>query len=198
MSEGKTVKLEEVPKVKTRIFKSREPFEVPVPEAVSKQVEDCPVSVTITPMEYVEAEARKRLKRALSVATRRSNREAGVSEDEVTEYHSEYYAILEGFSEDSKEAEAEKAISEFRKKWADLVAKLETKDMTLVYDAQDNLRQNAVEVVAKNCVSINWEDRKVEIGIGENDFIHPDFFQWILAKIEENSYLTEGEVLGFL
>lgn len=197
-TEGKTVKLTEENKGKLRLFKNREPYEVEVPSSVSEYVEDCPKSVTITPMSHRDSEVRSRIKKKLTTAQLRSNYKAGISEADVTEYHRELSDLQTIDVEEKSEEDLLNNLLAFQRKWEEFTYKVKTKDMEEVWELEDELYNNSLLTVLNNCKSINWEDRSVEIKEGENDFLHPDFFQWILFQIEDGSYLRENEITGLL
>lgn len=202
-TEGKTVKLKEENTGKMRIWKNRNPFDVVVPDSVREIIDDCPVSVTITPMTHREAEVRTRLKKKLQSATVRCNSQAGIYESDVTLYNVELATIRgetelpEGATEEQQE-DAYGKLTEFQKKWEWFTTLIRTRDESIVWEAEDELHDNSMLTVVNNCKSINWEDRQEEVKPDGTDFLHPDFLSWILYQIEDNSYLTEGEITGLL
>ena len=194
---GKTVEVKDIADKKIRLFKSREPYTVEVPTEVVESYEDVPLSVTLTPMTHREAEVRSRLKSAIATANSVSNYEAGIDDGETTKFMTEL-ALLENGNEDKTEQEILKDLEAFQKKWKGLREKTARKDLTQVYKAEDDLRSNAVEVVLSNCKGLTFEGGDVvELSSDTIECVHPDLFNWILSKIEEESYLTNGEVLGF-
>jgi hypothetical protein len=85
----------------------------------------------------------------------------------------------------------------FQKKWSGFQGKVALKDTSGEEQAEDNLRENAVKCVINNCLKLNFEDESISIDAETIEAIHPDLFYWVLSSIENESYLTNGEVLGF-
>lgn len=202
MSEKKVVELKELPENKIRLFRSREEVTVDMPNAIvnSDKVDDetVPVSITIRPMSHREAEVRNRLRRNVDVAMAKTNMTAGISDDDMREFISDKIKIYEMMGKDEfTEQDIEDTYKEFKTRWKDLIYKDKTKDMSEVYKAEDELRENSVECVCNNCISINFKHGITEINADTIDCIHPDLFWWILTEIESISYLKQDEVVGF-
>ena len=196
MSE-KTVEVKEASTGKTRLFRKLEDIVVMTPKEVIDNYEDVPTSIVIKPMTHSEAEVRKRLKAGLSNANKSANQKAGITDVDIVNYidaNDKLNSLEVSLGAD----EFYKEQIKFAKKFAPLLEKTANKDLSIVYDAEDKLRENAVHCVVNNCIKINFDDDSVEITPDTIDAIHPDLFYWILSKIEEESYLTDGEVLGFL
>ncbi len=88
-------------------------------------------------------------------------------------------------------------LEKFQVEWEDFRAKADEKELTEYYKAEDALHDNALDVIAKNVTSLNWEDDSAVITKGNVEFLHPDLISWLLVQIETHSYLTEGEITGF-
>lgn len=193
---GKTVEIKELPSKTIRLFADREPIDIDIPQEVQDTTENCPLTVTITPMTHRDAEVRKRIKKSLSVEMNKSNRVAGITAEEVYEYNKAYSQLLED-SSDLGDEETLKAMMDFQEEWDSFRCKVDSKDLKEYYAIEDILYDNAVDVIAKNVVSLNWEDDSAVITKENVECLHPDLISWLLVQIEANSYLNEGEVLGF-
>jgi len=92
-------------------------------------------------------------------------------------------------------------LEKFQEKWSSFQEKSDVRDMDHMEkheEAEDNLLLNSARCISANCLELNYEDgRVVEVNNDSIDEIHPDLFYWILTNIENESYLTNGEVLGF-
>lgn len=193
---GKTVEVKELPSKKIRIFDDRKSFDVDIPVGVRDTTENCPLSVTITPMTHREAEVRKRIKKALTVEMNNSNRIAGISQSDIRDYNEAFSEIIKNDECLSDDDYLEK-MENFQDEWDDFRAKVESKDLTAYYAEEDRLHDNALDVIAKNVQSLNWEDNSVSIDRSVVENLHPDLLSWLLVQIEINSYLDEGEIVGF-
>ena len=193
---GKTVEVKELPSKAIRLFEDRESFTVAIPQSVQDTTENCPVTVSITPMSHRDAEVRKRIKKALTVAMSKSNRIAGITAKDVQKYNEAFSDVLANGNELSEE-EHFQALSDFQDDWDWFKAKVDSKDLTEYYAEEDRLHDNALEVIAKNVVSLNWGDSNATISRENVECLHPDLISWLLVQIESNSYLTEGEITGF-
>jgi len=197
MGSEKTVEVKEVSTGKSRLFRKRETVVVETPKEVVENFEGVPVSISIRAMSHGEAETRKRLKAKIQQARDASNTKAGITREEITKYIIEF-SDLEHDNKERDDDEQYKALQKFQKKWSKFQDKSELRELDGVWLAEDAVRADAVSCVVSNCVSLNFEDEVVEIGVDTVDEIHPDLFYWILKSIEDESYLTDGEVLGFL
>ena len=197
MSSEKTVEVKEVSTGKTRLFRKRDTVVVLTPKEVIDTFEGVPLSISIRAMSHGEAETRKRLKAKIQQARDASNTKAGITRAEVTKYITEF-SDLEHENKEKSDEDQYAALQKFQKKWSKFQDKSELRDLDGIYEAEDAVRADAVRCVVSNCISLNFEDESIDIGVDTIDAIHPDLFYWILKSIEDESYLTDGEVLGFL
>jgi len=196
VGEKAVIEVKEESTGKTRLFRKREDVVVITPKEVQEKYDGVPTSIVVRAMSHSEAEVRKRLKQALITAQSVANQKAGISETDILNYTRDLIQ-LESIDSKKNQEEYEKESLRFIKKHSKLKEKLNAKDLTGVYSAEDAIRANAVQVVANNCVKLVFDDIEEEVNAETIDCIHPDLFYWILKHIEEESYLTEGEVLGF-
>lgn len=88
----------------------------------------------------------------------------------------------------------------FEDKWNDLLIKLSNRDFEAVYEKEDDLLETKVMVVSDNCKFLNFErngnEEKVAIDSSNIENIHRNLFFWIYSKIEENSTLSDSEIMG--
>jgi len=184
MSSEKTVEVKEVSTGKTRLFRKRDTVVVLTPKEVLEDFEGVPLSISIRAMSHGEAETRKRLKAKIQQARDASNTKAGITRDEVTKYIVEF-SDLEHDNKEKSDEEQYKQLQKFQKKWAKFQEKSDLRELEGVYVAEDAVRADAVRCVVSNCISLNFEDESIEIGVDTIDAIHPDLFYWILKSIED-------------
>jgi hypothetical protein len=209
-TDGKTVQLKELPEQAIRIFRNRDAITVLFPEEVRAKVDGAPLSIDICPMSHREAELRKRIIKGVSRAEKISIRDCGVNNSEYVKYLKEaietnkkiFEIVTDEESEQygefkHSEEDREKFSSDFEEKWERVNDLLLGKDDTGIYRAQDDVLENSVEIVAKNCDQLNFEDGTAqEINSETIEYLHPDLFKWVLSQIEDISYLRSGEILG--
>lgn len=210
--ENNTVEMKEPPKHQMRFFALDESV-VDIPEAYREKFTDAPKSITITVMTPHEAEARRRLKERIQTEQVKANTKAGIKQSEVLEMQLEHGKILErlellqeneeeyrkkyGISDDvTSVQEVERVEESIRERFSDMIDKKNAIDKTLVYEAVDALEENTKTMIKKHLVSLNFEDRKVlSEEIPEGAF-RGEFEAWLIYTIEDESYLSDTEVLG--
>jgi len=80
---------------------------------------------------------------------------------------------------------------------AKYLAKSNNRELTQVYDREDDLLTWTVQMVISNCKKLVFADREEVVTPDTLEMIHPDLFHWIVSEIEEISYLKSGEISGF-
>jgi len=193
---GKTVEVRDLPSRTIRLFADRKPIEIDIPQEVQDTTENCPLTVTITPMTHREAEVRKRIKKALSVEMSKSNRLVGITAEDIHRYNVAYCELLE-HTDELEPTDSLKCMIDFQQEWDSFKSKIDSKDLTAYYAEEDRLHDNALGVIASNVVSLNWDDNTATITKDNVECLHPDLIAWLLVQIESNSYLDEGEIMGF-
>jgi len=176
-----------------RLFGGREEQEVKFPIISSEEFDNSIESVTITPMTHRQAEIRKRLQEEITRAKDRSNFDAGVNQNDVIKYLTEYQTAL-SIDDDTKR---DTKLAKLNDKYSTLLPKLNSADKREVYVAEDELLDHARSVVISNCKSINFKDgTNVQLTEQNIDNLHIDVFSWVIDKIDDISYLTDSDILG--
>lgn len=224
---GKTVKFEDLPKGKLRLFGKREAVKVELPEAVQKEFGV--ISVEIEPMTHRDAMVREQLKSKIGAEKEKANYSVGVKPSELAQYTVDHIAIakmaeavnamIPDMPESDDETELRKALESVKKVQASkefIKAKSE-------YDKAEILHlQKYDDLISKIKMRDLSGMYSAECDLEENAFetvykyvkkvtfadnveetamnesmVHRDFVAWMLGEIENISYLNEGEITAF-
>lgn len=206
MENEKVLKLDTLPDNKIRVFRAREWEDVPLPEEVINSINDdperIPVTVSIRPMSFIEAETRKRLEAEIRRQNRISDQKAGITREEVEAYVKDWEKVSDIISSDLPEEEKLEKFKEESEKLdrdhAELIRKRDVQDVSNVYEAQDKLRDHSIRVVCENTNNIMMKNGyEQHINANTIECIHPDMFDWVLGEIISRSFLSHGEIVGF-